>query len=87
MANKIILKKSAVGGKIPVSTDLDYGELAINYADGKLYYKNSANNIMSIGGSGGGTLVVTSRSGPISIMVSGGSIVIGARSGNVSVSI
>ena len=87
MANKIILKKSAVGGKIPVSSDLDYGELAINYADGKLYYKNSANNIMSIGGSGGGTLVVATRVNPVSITISGGNIVVAARSGNVSVPI
>lgn len=48
MANKIILKKSAVGGKAPLATDLDYGELAVNYADGKLYYKNSSNAIDSI---------------------------------------
>jgi len=87
MANKIILKKSAVGGKIPVSSDLDYGELAINYADGKLYYKNSANNIMSIGGAGGGTLVVSTRANPVSIVVSGGNLVVAARSGNVSVPI
>lgn len=48
MANKIILKKSAVGGKAPLSSDLDYGELAVNYADGKLYYKNSGNAIDAI---------------------------------------
>ena len=48
MANKIILKKSAVSGKAPLVADLDYGELAVNYADGKLYYKNSSNSIDSI---------------------------------------
>ena len=41
MANKIILKKSSVISKVPLSTDLDYGELAINYADGKLYFKKA----------------------------------------------
>jgi len=41
----IKLKKSSVTGKVPLGTDLDYGELAINYADGKLYYKNSSNAI------------------------------------------
>ncbi len=45
MANKIILKKSSVVAKVPLTTDLDYGELAINYADGKLYYKKSDNTI------------------------------------------
>jgi len=47
MANKIILKKSSVVNKVPLSTDLDYGELAINYADGRLYYKNASNQIAS----------------------------------------
>lgn len=47
MANKVLLKKSSVGAKVPLTTDLDYGELALNYADGKLYFKNSANAIKS----------------------------------------
>lgn len=50
MANKIIIKKSAVPGKTPQSTDLDFGELAINYADGKIYYKNSQGIVESISG-------------------------------------
>ena len=41
MANKVLLKKSSVGAKVPLTSDLDYGELALNYADGKLYYKTS----------------------------------------------
>jgi hypothetical protein len=47
MSNKIILKKSSVGAKVPQTGDLDYGELALNYADGKLYFKNSSNAISS----------------------------------------
>lgn len=47
MANKIILKKSSEAAKIPTTSDLDYGELAINYTDGKLYYKKSNNTIVS----------------------------------------
>lgn len=47
MPSKIILKKSSVVSKIPLTTDLDYGELAINYADGKLYYKTDTNTIKS----------------------------------------
>lgn len=39
------LKKSSVPGRIPDSSDLAYGELAINYADGRLYYKNSSNEV------------------------------------------
>lgn len=52
MATKVILKKSAVAAKVPLSTDLDYGELALNYADGKLYYKNSAGTVIQLGGTG-----------------------------------
>mgnify|MGYP003330315692 CR=1 FL=1 len=47
MANKVLLKKSSVGAKVPLTTDLDYGELALNYADGKLYYKTSGVTIDS----------------------------------------
>lgn len=47
MANKVLLKKSSTGAKVPTTSDLDYGELAINYADGKLYYKTSGNTIDS----------------------------------------
>ena len=47
MANKIILKKSAVTNKAPVAGDLSYGELALNYEDGKLYFKNASNVIKS----------------------------------------
>ena len=41
MPSKIILKKSSVASKVPVAGDLDFGELAINYTDGKLYYKKA----------------------------------------------
>ena len=47
MSNQIILKKSSVGAKVPLAGDLVYGELALNYADGKLYYKDSSNVIKS----------------------------------------
>jgi|Laugresbdmm110sn_1035088.scaffolds.fasta_scaffold49742_2 hypothetical protein len=47
MSNQIILKKSSVGARVPVAGDLTYGELALNYADGKLYFKNSSNTIQS----------------------------------------
>jgi hypothetical protein len=49
MANKILVKKSSVAAKVPLTTDLDYGELALNYTDGKLYYKTASNTIASIG--------------------------------------
>lgn len=51
MANKLLIKKSSVPAKAPTTSDLDFGELAINYADGKLYFKSAANTIESIASS------------------------------------
>jgi hypothetical protein len=52
--SKIILKKSSVVDKVPLPGDLDYGELALNYADSKLFFKKSDNTIGTIGGGGAG---------------------------------
>jgi len=45
MATNITIKRSSVTGKVPTTGDLEYGELAINYADGIIYYKDSLNQI------------------------------------------
>ena len=45
MTTIIKLKRKGVGGSDPSPSDLEHGELAINFADGKLYYKNSSNAI------------------------------------------
>ena len=45
MSTLIKLKKSSVAGRVPDSSDLEYGELALNYADGMLYYKSSTNEV------------------------------------------
>ena len=58
--SNIALKKSSVSGRVPLTTDLGYGELALNYADGLLYFKNSANQIKSFTSEG---LEVTSITG------------------------
>lgn len=39
MANSIKIKRSSVAAKVPVTGDLELGELAINTYDGKLYLK------------------------------------------------
>ena len=39
--NKIELKRSAVPGKIPTTSSLDLGELALNTYDGKAFFKQS----------------------------------------------
>jgi hypothetical protein len=39
MANTIKLRRSAVPGKIPTTSDLELGELGMNTNDGALYMK------------------------------------------------
>ena len=56
----IKLKKSSVVGRVPGSSDLAYGELAINYADGRLFYKDASNSIKAfIDSASTSTLVTT----------------------------
>lgn len=45
MASKVLLKKSSVAGKVPIGSDLSYGELALNYNDAALYYKRPDDSI------------------------------------------
>lgn len=45
---KIILKRSSVPGKIPLDTDLEIGEIAVNLADAKLYTKDANGTVISI---------------------------------------
>lgn len=86
MANKIILKKSAVAGKIPLSSDLDYGELALNYADGKIYYKGSDNLVRPFSSSSG-SLFVFGRSTNTIVTVASGVLAVNARAGQVAVNV
>ena len=51
MSTAIKLKKSAVAGRVPQTNDLAYGEIAINYADGVLYYKNTDTTIKRLSAS------------------------------------
>lgn len=43
-----VIVKSGVPGKVPTANQLDYGQIAINYADQKLYFKNSSNVLAQI---------------------------------------
>jgi hypothetical protein len=52
-SSTIKLKRSSIPGRIPASADLDFGEVAINYQDGIIYYKKPDGSISAIGGSGG----------------------------------
>lgn len=50
MAQKIILKRSAVPNKVPTTIDLDLGEMGLNTYDGEMYFKknNGAESIVKI---------------------------------------
>jgi hypothetical protein len=46
MANNLIqITRSGTAGAQPTGAELELGELALNYADGKLFYKDDSNNI------------------------------------------
>jgi len=47
MANIVKLKRSGTANAVPAANVLEYGELAINYADGILFYKDSSNTVIS----------------------------------------
>jgi hypothetical protein len=42
MANTVRLKRSAVAGRVPTTSDLALGELGMNTFDGALYMKRDA---------------------------------------------
>jgi hypothetical protein len=61
MANTLKLKRSAVPGKTPLTTDLNLGELALNTYDGVLYTKKNVSgteSIVNLTGSSGGSSVL-----------------------------
>jgi len=53
MANKIKPRRSYTANSVPTTSDLDTNELAINWADNKLFTKNGAGNIVSVALGGG----------------------------------
>lgn len=71
MANKIILKKSSVISKVPLATDLEIGEIAVNLADQKLYSKNASGTVVLVG-TGTATGTVTNVTGTSPVASSGG---------------
>jgi hypothetical protein len=84
MANTVIaLKKSPTPSAVP--SNLSNGELAINYSDGKLFYKHANGTILSISSSGAAsfgtinannTLVVAESPGAIVSLIAGQNITI-----------
>ena len=60
MANTIKLKRSAVSGKVPTTSDLQLGEIALNTYDGKAYMlkDDGTQSVVQIGGGAGSGDVV-----------------------------
>jgi hypothetical protein len=95
MANTVItLKKSSTPTAQP--TVLANGELAINYADGKLFYKHANGTILPFNTQGGnafgtinanGTLVVAGSSESVVTLIAGNNISIGADAINDTITI
>lgn len=60
-------KKSSVTGRAPQTTDLEYGEPALNYTDGRLYFKNSSNTVEYFKKAQPVRLTTTTTSGSINL--------------------
>jgi len=60
MANRVKPKRSYTPNLVPLTSDLETHELAINWADNKAFTKNAAGQIVSItlGGGGGSSSIV-----------------------------
>lgn len=75
MANTVQIKRSAVAGKVPLTTDLALGELAVNTNDGKLFFKKNAGTdlILQVGAprvvsyATGSTLTINANSTDLAI--------------------
>lgn len=67
MSTTIQIKKSGTPGNVPLSTALAFGELAINYADGVLWYKNANGTVtpLTTGGGGGNAFSTISANGTL----------------------
>lgn len=77
MPNTIQIKRSATPGSAPAAGNLTFGELALNYSDGILYYKNTSNVV---------SILATANTIPTRIQ-NGTSNVVVLPSGNVTVGI
>jgi len=63
MAQTLLLKRSAVPGRVPTTSDVPLGSLALNTADGKLFTKKSVSGVESIVdlSGGGGPIAETAQ--------------------------
>lgn len=71
MAQTVQLKRSSVPGKVPTTSDLALGEIAINTYDGKVFTKkdNGTPSIVEIGAGGGGTTNLSTTANSSTVVV------------------
>jgi hypothetical protein len=98
MTNTVLLKRSNTANAVPLAANLTAGELALNYTDGNLFYKNNAGNVVVIasnqtlsvtGNITGGNLLlsgIVSAAGNITSAanITGGNITTSGSSGNIT---
>ena len=68
MANTLLLKRSNTSSNTPDANELSYGELALNYNDGKLFFKNTSDvvqELLTSPGTSTGQVLFTNSSGNI----------------------
>lgn len=66
MANTIKIKRSNVSGKVPETTSLDFGELAINTHDGRMFFKKDPGTgemVISLGSTEVSNVLYVAKSG------------------------
>ena len=84
MANNltVVIKNSGVASNVP--TSLANGELALNYADGKLYYANTTGDIkyLSSGSSGSSNSFATINSNSSLVIATSNNDILSIRPGN-----
>ena len=52
MSTVIKPKRTEVAAKVPTTSDIAVGEIAMNLTDGKMYSRKSDNSIVEVGGAG-----------------------------------
>jgi hypothetical protein len=68
MTNTVLIKRSGTANAVPVAGNLVAGELAINFTDGNLFYKNAGNVV---------TVIASNQFSSVTGNVTGGNILTG----------
>ena len=63
MSTVIKPKRTEVAAKVPTTSDIAVGEIAMNLTDGKMYSRKSDNSIVEVGGAGSTNLQSVTTSG------------------------